>query len=435
MARIEALAPPWIGARGEGAESVHPVVICGAGLSGLSIAFALKRRGVPALLIDACASGDEGPWKIARMARLRSPKTLSGLDLGVSSLTAQSWYEATHGAEAWESLERIDRKDWIDYLHWFRAAVGLAVENRTRLLSIEPHARGLALTLENEAGARRRVLCRRLVLATGFLGGGGPQIPQGVDALPRSVWAHSSEKIEPGDLAGKDVAILGVGSSSFDWAVAALRAKARAVTLFGRGPDLPRTEILAWTNFPGLLGSFAELPDRERWRFARGYFRFKMPPTQDQYDRACAYPNFEMKLGRPISSYAMAGDKVRLTTADGEALFDRLLLGTGYQIDLARRPELAGLVGRCGLLARSLPAAARRGGRVSGEPSLSRPRLRADAEARGRRMDVTRASVQSRRARQPRADQQRRHRPQIWRAAHCRRARPGAVHRGRAALS
>jgi len=44
MARIEALPPHWIGARGD----IHPVVICGAGLSGLSIAFALKRRGVPA---------------------------------------------------------------------------------------------------------------------------------------------------------------------------------------------------------------------------------------------------------------------------------------------------------------------------------------------------------------------------------------------------
>jgi cation diffusion facilitator CzcD-associated flavoprotein CzcO len=116
--------------------------------------------------------------------------------------------------------------------------------------------------------------------------------------------------------------------------------------MFGRGADLPRTEVLAGTNFPGLLGSFAEMPDRERWRFAQVYFRFKMPPTQDQYDRARAYPNFVMRLGCPIQSYSMAGEKVRLVTKEGEALADRLLLGTGYAIDFARRPELAPLESR-----------------------------------------------------------------------------------------
>jgi FAD-dependent urate hydroxylase len=343
MARIEGLSPQWVDGAQDQQGKVHPVVICGAGLSGLSIAFALKRRGVPALVIDQSEAGAEGPWGLARMATLRSPKYLSGLDLGVPSLTVRSWYEAIHGAEAWESLGRLGRTDWIDYLNWFRKAARVEVENGARLVAVEPGDKTLALTLETAGGARRIAFCRRLVLATGIDGCGGPHVPGFVKALPKSAWAHSSEPIDIGLLADQDVAILGSGTSSFDWAVAALEAKARSVMMFGRSVDFPRTEVLAWTNFPGLLGAFAELPDRDRWRFARLYFRFKVPPTQDQYDRALSRPNFTMRLGRPISGLAMAGEKVRLATDDGETLVDRLLLGTGYALDFARRPELASL--------------------------------------------------------------------------------------------
>ena len=345
MARVEALSPQWVEPKEEDGAKRYPVVICGAGLSGLTIAFALKRRGVPALVIDRSEAGAEGPWGVARMETLRSPKHLSGLDLGVPSLTARSWHEAVHGADAWESLVRISRTDWIDYLNWFRKVAGIAVQNRTRLVSVEPVEGGLALTLEGPDGPRRTALCRRLVLATGIDGCGGPYVPDPVKALPKSAWAHSGDPIDLGALAERDVAILGSGTSSFDWAVAALEARARSVTMFGRSADFPRTEVLAWTNFPGLLGAFGELPDLDRWRFARLYFQFKVPPTQDQYDRARSRPNFAMRLGCRISGFSMEGEKLRLATEDGGALVDRLLLGTGYELDFARRPELANLAG------------------------------------------------------------------------------------------
>jgi FAD-dependent urate hydroxylase len=345
MARIEAIAPEWLGSQ-DISQNIHPVVICGGGLSGLAVAFALRRRGVPALVIDQGEAGAEGPWEIARMATLRSPKTLSGLDLGVPSLTARSWYEARYGADAWDHLGRIGRTDWIEYLQWFRKVSGLEVENRTRLVSVAPRGDGLALTLESAGGARREALCRRLVLATGIEGYGGPNIPDEVRTLPRSAWAHSSEAIDMASLKGKEIAVLGCAASSFDWAVAALGAGARGVTIIARSADLPRTEVLTWTNFPGLLGAFAELPDLDRWRFARLYFSFKMPPTQDQFDRARAHPGLVLRLGRPLRGASMVGEKVRVVTDDGAALYDRLLLGTGYAMDLARRPELANLVGK-----------------------------------------------------------------------------------------
>src|SRR5689334_8571127 len=97
LVRIEAAPRAWIPARGgpEGAP-VHDVVIIGAGLSGLSIAFGLKRQGVVnVLILDARPEGHEGPWlTCARMDTLRSPKHLAGPDLGVPSLTYRAWHEA-----------------------------------------------------------------------------------------------------------------------------------------------------------------------------------------------------------------------------------------------------------------------------------------------------------------------------------------------------
>jgi cation diffusion facilitator CzcD-associated flavoprotein CzcO len=346
MARTEALCADWPDVGGEG-QGTYAVVICGAGLSGLSIAFALKRRGIRSVrVIDQNKKGEEGPWvTCARMRTLRSPKYLSGPDLGIASLTVRSWYEAVYGMDAWEVLDRISRIDWMDYLNWFRKVAGIEVENGTRLAAIRPQAEGLALVLDHGDGGTRIISCRQLVLATGIDGCGGPSIPDVIKALPKSAWTHSSDPVDIGFAAGRRLAVLGGGTSSFDWTVAALDAGARNVTMFSRNPDFPRTEVLAWTNFPGFLGHFADLPDHERWRFSRLYFDFKVPPTQDQYDRAVAHPSFEMKLGYSAESFSMDGDKVRLATNRGTFTFDHLLLGTGYRVDFGLRPELRELAG------------------------------------------------------------------------------------------
>ncbi|CCM78927.1 NAD(P)-binding domain-containing protein [Rhizobium mesoamericanum] len=346
MARVEALCADWPKLVDEDRHDLHSVVICGAGLSGLSVAFALKRRGIRSVhVIDQSEEGREGPWiTCARMQNLRSPKYLSGPDLGIPSLTLRSWYEALNGADAWGALDKISRRDWMAYLIWFRRTVGIDVENSTMLSSIDPAEGGLALTLTKGDGTSRTITCRHLVMATGIDGCGGPRIPAMVKALPKSAWTHSNEPISIDFLGGRDVAILGGGTSSFDWAVAALETGAREVTMFARSADLPRTEVLAWTNFPGFLGHFADLSDVERWRFANLYCNFKVPPTQEQYDRARRHPSFNMQLGCGVRELSMDGGKIRLTTANGIFHADHLLLGTGYEINFALRPELVGLI-------------------------------------------------------------------------------------------
>lgn len=346
MEQIEFLSEPWMPEPQRlGGETAADVVIIGAGMSGLAIAFGLKRRGVTNIrVLDRASRGQEGPWiTCARMKTLRSPKARTGPDLGVPSLTPRAWYTARYGAVAWETCERMDKADWMAYLDWFRDTVGIAVESETEVTDIAPEADGrlVALTTSSPSGVGR-VLARRVVLATGMDGAGGPYVPALYAALPKKFWTHSGEVCDDSHLAGKKVAVIGSATSAFDWADTAMDQGAAEVTMVSRGHEFARYEILLFTHFPGYLGHFADLPAAERWRFTRLSNSFKVPPTQDQYDRAVADPRFRMVFDAPVTAATVEGDKVRLATAKGDLVVDHLLLGTGYvEADLSRRPELA----------------------------------------------------------------------------------------------
>lgn len=344
LERIEAGPRAWVPERRDRAGAIiADVVIVGAGLSGLSLAFGLKRQGIERVrLIDAAPAGLEGPWlTTARMRTLRSPKTLSGPDLGVPSLTYRAWHEAIRGEPSWEAVDKIDRTDWMAYLAWFRSILGLSIENGTRLLSISPEADYLRLCVEKD-GQPSDLACRKVVLATGLEGAGGLNVPRAViDALPRSRWTHSGQPLDAALLAGKRVGVIGAAASSFDWAVTALEAGAASATVLARSPTLPRTEILDWSNFPGFLNHFADLDDSSRYRFTRRMFAFKTPPTEEMFGRAMAFANCRLITGAETRAIAMVGDDVRVETPAGDFVFDHLLLGTGYRVDLSHRPELA----------------------------------------------------------------------------------------------
>ena len=126
--------PPenWVPARhADSGARVSDVVVVGAGMCGLTAAFALLRAGVTnTRILDASPAGCEGPWlTFARMETLRSPKGLVGPALGLPSLAFRSWYEAQWGRQSWLRLGKIPRPMWMDYLVWYRRVLDLPVEN------------------------------------------------------------------------------------------------------------------------------------------------------------------------------------------------------------------------------------------------------------------------------------------------------------------
>src|SRR4051794_12194602 len=172
------------------------VAIIGAGMAGLAAADALKCLGVSRMAIfDRVPEGIEGPWvSYARMETLRSPKELAGPALGFSNLTFRAWFEAQFGAAAWALLGKIPRVQWMEYLRWYRRVLDVPIENGTELIALSGDQDCVVLTLRSKGGTRQ-VAARRVILATGRDGLGGPFVPALFRRLDQSYWAHSSHPI------------------------------------------------------------------------------------------------------------------------------------------------------------------------------------------------------------------------------------------------
>lgn len=338
LALLELPAKPWVPAREADGRPVTDVAVIGGGMSGLTAAAALRLLGIARVtVLDRAPEGREGPWiTYARMRTLRSPKEQAGPALDIPSLTFRAWFEARFGEPAWHALGRIPRAMWMDYLVWYRRVLGLDVRNDTEVMLIRPRDDGL-LGLETASGAP--VLARRVVLATGRDGLGGPALPGFVERLPRGLWAHSADPIDFAALVGKRVAVLGAGASAFDNAATALEAGCARLDMFVRRAEVPRID--RFTGFAGMIHGFEALPDAWKWRMLHLQLVDQTPPPRDSVLRVSRFPNAHLHVGCPILGAEPAGDALRLDTPAGPHEVDLLLVGTGFRVDLARRPELA----------------------------------------------------------------------------------------------
>jgi thioredoxin reductase len=243
----------------------HNVVVVGGGQSGCAFAFALRRAGIgKASVIDmADDEARAGVWlNAARMNVLRTPKTLAGPELGIPALSFQAWYEARNSRAAYDAFERIPREAWAEYLAWYRRFLDIPVRYRTCLVRIEPAAGHFRLHIEEE-GRLTVETARKVILANGVAGNGGPYIPSVLHgALPRRLYAHTADRIEFAALSGRRVAVIGGAASAFDAAGVALETGAASVHLFARRASLAAIPISRVRGYPGVYDNYGELPTR-----------------------------------------------------------------------------------------------------------------------------------------------------------------------------
>ena len=345
---------PWMPTRGEagrnGVFDVLDVLIVGAGQGGLAAAFGLARERVSnVLVVDDNPLDRAGPWlNFARMRTLRTPKYLTGPDLGVPSLTPRAWYEAQHGAGSWEAMGLIPKETWAAYLAWYRRTLEIPVRPDTRVGALRWNADAAAWEVpvtDARAGAdagEETLRARRVVLATGIDGSGQWEIPAMIrDGLPPRLYAHTRQEIDFAALAGRRVAVLGAGASAFDNAATALEHGAREVTLCFRRPSLVNVNAYRWAEFVGFLRHLGDLPDVDKWRFIRQIVRMGQLPPADTVKRARLHAGFRLHAGCAWSGAEARGDTVVIRTTGGETHeVDFVIVGTGFVTDLARRPEL-----------------------------------------------------------------------------------------------
>jgi cation diffusion facilitator CzcD-associated flavoprotein CzcO len=340
LASIEYPAPDWVPpTQAPDGSRALDVAIIGAGMAGLAAGFALLRDGiVHSACLDEAAPGQEGPWITwARMNTLRSPKELMGPALGVPALSFRAWFIAQHGRAAWAALGKAPRAMWMDYLRWFRAATGVKVRNSTRVAAIVPDGALYRL----EIAGQPPLFARHVVLATGRDGFGGPHVPQVFRALPASHCAHSSATIDFAALAGRHVAVVGASASAFDNAAAALEAGCASMTLLVRRATLP--PINKFTHMVHAGFTHGQRHASPAWRLRlQGYaFAQQAPPPRESVLRVSRHANARMMLAAPVLAARMDGTHVELETPREKLRADFVILGTGFEHDISRRPELA----------------------------------------------------------------------------------------------
>ena len=335
----------WIPDRNFQGKEILDVLIVGAGQSGLSAAFALLREKVKRILVvDEKPQGKEGPWKdFARMVTLRTPKHVTGPDLGLPNLTFQAWYEAQWGESGWTALKLIPKELWADYLAWYRRVLGLPVRNGVKVGTLAWNTEAQAWEVPATLSSNTEILLARLViLATGIDGAGRWEIPPVIKTLPKKFWAHTREEIDFEALRGKKIGVLGAGASAFDNASVALETGAD-VALFFRREKLVDVNPYRWAEFVGFLKHHSDLTDAQKWTFISQFVRMGQLPPSDTLARARQHKGFSLHPGSPWTAVEAAGDKVKVTTPQGTFEFDFLIIGTGFVTDLSLRPELSGV--------------------------------------------------------------------------------------------
>ncbi len=348
LSRLNWPSPNWVlPGSVDGGEPALDVLIIGGGLCGQTAAFALMREGVRNFrIVERQPEGQEGPWAtFARMDTLRSPKHLTGPELGVPSLTFRAWYEALNGQAAWDELYKIARLDWAHYLLWVRRVLALPIENRTEASDIRFSGGHVQATLRGPRG-QEIVHARKVVLALGRDGSGAPRWPRFASFSPESEHSkarifHSAGAIDFEALRAKSIGVLGAGASAFDNAGTALEAGAVEVALFARRTYLPQVNKSKWTSFPGFLHGFHSLDDARRWRFFTYIFSEQVPPPFESALRCEKFPGFKAHIGEPWTDLCADAKGVTVTSAKGTHRFDAVIVATGFDVDMMARPEVA----------------------------------------------------------------------------------------------
>jgi FAD-dependent urate hydroxylase len=318
------------------------VLVIGAGMCGQTAAFALQREGVTNLrVVDRAASGAEGPWgTFARMETLRSPKHLTGPDLGVPSLTFRAWYEARAGEGAWAALHKVARLDWLAYLHFVRETAAIPVENGTEVTALAPAGDLVRAEIAGPRG-RETAYARKVVLACGREGSGGRRLPDFAPRGPSDRVFHTSDPIDFARFRGGHVAVLGASASAVDNAATALEAGAARATLFVRRPHFPQVNKSKGVSFPGFLRGYAALDDARRWAFTTTIMAEGTPPPHESVLRCARHPGFAVRFGEGWTGLREDAEGVVVETPRGSYRADAAIIATGFDIDLVQRPELA----------------------------------------------------------------------------------------------
>jgi len=347
---------------------VGSVAVIGAGPYGLSLASYLRRAGV-----DTHVFGEPmESWHkhMPEGMRLRSTQVATHIADPTKELSIEAWAAETKMTPE----EPMLLSEFLSYGHWFQQKAVPDVDRR-RVRNVEPAPGGFSLRTDDEEHSFERV-----VVATGI----APFAlrPPPFAELPAELVSHCADHPKLGKFAGKSVLVVGGGQSALETA-ALLKEAGANPHLIVRAQDVtwlpPHDSRTVKARVARVVAPPTDVggPRAGWFAAAPGVLRSLPPRTQAWVYRYCTAPlgaawlrprlaEVPIEAGRRVTTASPNGDSVRVTLDDGtERSFDRVVLGTGYRIDVSRYEFLAdGLLGgleTVGGSARELGAAPRLG--------------------------------------------------------------------------
>nr|ELR5114432.1 NAD(P)/FAD-dependent oxidoreductase [Providencia stuartii] len=309
------------------------VAIIGAGMSGITAAFALKLQGIGSVVFDQAVAGREGPWQTpALMETLRSPKHVVGPALASPSLTFQAWFKAQFGDEQWDLLDKIPRLQWGEYLQWFKKMTAPYVLNQYQLIDTELSAQGYILTFKTPDG-EQCYQAQHVILATGMESFSEPNIPAFMDTIPNHYWEHSYAGSDYSRFNGLDIAVVGYSAGAMDSSATALEHGARSVELLIRAKDMPRVNRGKIAGNPGFTQAYSQFTDAQKWHYSDYVVKAKTPAPHGSTLRVSRHDNAYFNFDTQIKQITVKNNKLHIDTTTGEYIADYLILATGYRLN------------------------------------------------------------------------------------------------------
>jgi cation diffusion facilitator CzcD-associated flavoprotein CzcO len=331
---------------------VCDVAIIGAGPHGLSLAAHLGARG-----IDYRIFGRPMTTWSERMPKnmiLKSDGFASNLSAPSPESTLKAW-SARHGIAYADQALPIPIDTFLTYANWFQQRYVPDVE-RLNVTALDESGDGFVLTLESG----ERVAARNVVVAVGITW--FEHLPPVLAKLSAAAVSHSAAHREVKEFAGREVAVIGAGSSAIDLAHllheegASVRIIARAPEVeYNKVPDAADETLIGRTLRPasgigrGWRSLFCAEAPLLFYRLPEGLKRravaSHMHPAAGWFMRDKIEGVIPMSLGRRLTNAQEQNGVVTLTLADRDGrsemlAFDHVIAATGYKPDMYRVPFL-----------------------------------------------------------------------------------------------
>ncbi len=335
--------------RHEGSNSVPStdVVVIGAGPNGLSVAAHLKHAGIEHRVFGQTM----GAWRSNMPAGmiLKSEPYASDLSAPSAGYLARDY--CAQAEEVYhERVIPLSREQFVDYGSWFAGQLVPDLEE-TEITSLSRTSAG---GFQLRTARDEQMHAARVVVATGIIP--FAYVPPELSSLPSDLVSHTSEHTNLATFRGKEVIVIGGGSSALETA-ALLLEQGATVKIVMRGdsvfwpppnPENPsRRQQLrkpvarlcegwhcwGYDQFPDL---FRLLPSKSRVERGLGF----LGPQGAWWLRERVEGKVPMLFGHEVVSAEPAGDRVRLHLSGPQGAItesaDHIISGTGFRFDLSR---------------------------------------------------------------------------------------------------